>query len=160
VTRFGLVAPCLVVGNTQTGAFINAGLAVLTLLEEHGATKRLAPSEVFDAYARADRLLRDTQDAEDVARLRACALIVMRRLSEPPIYDKNFSFFGAVHDFEARLIVQALDESGGNITQAARLLGLTHQTLISILSTRHKALSGKRNPVRKRRRSLIKKPQE
>ncbi len=94
-----------------------------------------------------------------MARLRACALRAMRRLSEPPIYDKNFSFFSAVHDFEARLIGRTLDETGGNITQAARLLGLTHQTLISILSTRHKALCAKRKPVKPRRRSIIKKPE-
>jgi tetratricopeptide (TPR) repeat protein len=141
------------------GALTNAGQAVLTLIEEHGASKRLPPAEVYDAYLRAERLLKKTQDAEDVERLQACARIVMRRLTEPPITDKNFSFFSAVHEFEARVIGQALDAAGGNITQAGRLLGLSHQTLISILNKRHRALLAKRKPAQKRFKSIIKKPE-
>jgi DNA-binding protein Fis len=142
------------------GALTNAGQAVLSLIEEHGASRRLPPAEVHEAYLRADRLLKDTQDAEDVERLRACAHVVMRRLSDIPIHEKNFSLYGAVHELEAKLIGQALDEAGGSITKAAKLLGLSHQTFISILNTRHKALSGKRKPAVKRLKSLIKKPNE
>lgn len=141
----------------SVGALTSAGQAVLTLIEEHGATRRLPPGEVYEAYLKADRLLRDTQDAEDVARLRACALIVMRRLSDTPFHEKNFSLYGTLHEFEAKLIGQALDESGGSVTKAARLLGLTHQTLISIMNTRHKGLTGKRKPAQKRLKSIIKK---
>jgi len=57
---------------------------------------------------------------------------------------------------EAKLIGQALDEAGGNITKAGRILGLSHQTLISILEHRHKALAGKRKPARRRLKSIIK----
>ncbi len=141
----------------SVGALTSAGQALLTLIEEHGATRRLPPAEVYEAYQRADRLLKDTQDAEDIARLRACSRVVMRRLSDTPFHEKNFSLFGAVHDFEAKLIGQALDESGGSVTKAAKLLGLTHQTLISILTTRHKALSGKRKAPQTRLKSIIKK---
>ncbi len=84
----------------------------------------------------------------------------MRRLSDTSFHEKNFSLFGAVHDFEAKLIGQALEESGGSVTKAAQLLGLTHQTLISILSTRHKALSEKRKAPQKRLKSIIKKPEK
>jgi transcriptional regulator with GAF, ATPase, and Fis domain len=84
----------------------------------------------------------------------------MQRLSGTQIHEKNFSLYGAVHEVEARLIGQALDESGGSITKAARLLGLTHQTLISILKARHKALVGKRKPVQRRLKSIIKKPEK
>jgi len=142
------------------GAKTSAGQALLTLIEEHGATRRLPPAEVYEAYQRADRLLKDTQDAEDKERLLACARVVMRRLSDTPFTEKNFSLFGAVHDFEAKLIGQALDESGGSVTRAAQLLGLTHQTLISILNTRHKALAVKRKPKQKRLKSIIKTPKE
>lgn len=84
----------------------------------------------------------------------------MRRLSGTPFHEKNFSLYGAVHEFEAKLIGQALDESGGSITKAARLLGVTHQSLISMLDTRHKALAGKRKPAQKRLKSIIKKPKK
>jgi transcriptional regulator with GAF, ATPase, and Fis domain len=139
---------------------VSAGQAILTLIEEHGATRRLPPAEVYEAYQRADRLLKDTQDAEDVARLRSCARVVMRRLSDTPFHEKNFSLYGAVHDFEAKLIGQALEESGGSVTKAARLLGLSHQTLISILGKRHKTLAVKRKPAQKRLKSIIKKPKD
>jgi DNA-binding NtrC family response regulator len=140
------------------GALASAGRAVLALIEEHGATWRLRPSEVYEAYVRADRLLKDTQDAEDIARLRACARVVMRRLTTVQFGDKNFTLPGAVHEFEANLIERALEESGGSLVAAARLLGLTHQTLGSILRTRHKQLAAKRKPPQKRLKSIIKKP--
>ena len=140
------------------GALAGAGQAVLALIEEHGATWRLRPSEVYEAYVRADRLLKDTQDAEDIARLRDCARVVMRRLTTVQFGDKNFTLPGAVHEFEAKLIERALEEAGGSLVAAARLLGLTHQTLGSILNTRHQQLAVKRKPPQKRLKSIIKKP--
>jgi hypothetical protein len=142
------------------GALANAGKAVLSLIEEHGATKRLTPAEVYGAYLRANRLLKETQDAEDVGRLRACSMIVMRRLADPAIHEKNFSLYGAVQDLEAKLIRQALEASGGSVTKAARILGLPHQTLNSMLKGRHGRLQEKRTPIRKRLRSIIKEPKE
>jgi tetratricopeptide (TPR) repeat protein len=139
------------------GALSNAGQAVLTLIEEHGASKRLTPSEVYEAYLRASRLLKGTQDAEDKERLLACSLIVMRRLSDPIINEKSFSLYGALQDLEAKLIGQALEAAGGSITKAARILGLSHQTLNSMLNGRHERLLDKRTPVKKRLRSIIKK---
>lgn len=144
----------------SVGALSNAGLAVLTLIEEHGATWRMRPSEVYEAYLRADRLLKETQDAEDVGRLRACARIVMRRLTVVQFGDKNFTLPGAVHEFEAKLIERALEESGGSLVAAARILGLTHQTLGSILNSRHKQLTAKRKPPQRRLKSIIKEIKE
>ena len=109
---------------------------------------------------RADRLLKATQDADDIARLRACARVVMKRLTTVQFEDRNFTLHGAVHEFEEKLIVRALEEAGGSLTKAARLLGLTHQTLGSILKSRHKQLSGKRKPPQKRLKSIIKIPKE
>lgn len=142
----------------SVGALSNAGQVMLTLIEENGLSRLLPPSEVYEAYKRADRLLKGTQDAEDIDRLRACASVVMRRLGEPPIHEKNFSLYGAVHEFEAKLIGQALEESGGSVTKAGKILGLTHQTLISILENRHRSLLAKRRPAQKRLKSIIKDP--
>jgi tetratricopeptide (TPR) repeat protein len=144
----------------QAGALAQAGQAALTLIEEHGATWRLPESEVSQVYERADELLKGTQDAEDVRRLRACARVVIRRLSGMRLRDKNFSFYGAVHELEARLIEQALEETGGSVTRAARLLGLKHQTLIAMMEKRHKGLQGKRATPGRRLRSIIKDPPE
>ncbi|HEX8290792.1 MAG TPA: helix-turn-helix domain-containing protein, partial [Pyrinomonadaceae bacterium] len=139
------------------GARSTAGRALLTFLEEHGERRALPPEEVYEVYRRADRLLEGTQDAEDVARLRACSRAVMRRLAGVRIHDKNFSFDGAIHELEAKLIDQALEEAGGSVVAAARLLGLKHQTFTSMLHSRHQKLLPKRRPPAKRLKSIIKK---
>lgn len=136
------------------GARSSAACAALTLIEEHGA-KRLAQTELYQLYRRADEFLKDSQTAEDLARLRACARIVLRRLAGARLRDKDFSLYGAVRDLEAKLIEQALEEAGGSVTRAAKLLGLSHQSLIAMLNARHRGLLKKRTP--RRRRSIIKK---
>ena len=138
------------------GAHAQAGLALLALIEEHGATRRLLADELYETYQRADALLRDTREAEATARLRACARVVMGLMAGPQLGDDGFTMYGAVHEFEARLIERALEASDGSVTHAARSLGLSHQTLGTILNTRHKLLAEKRTPVRKRLRSIIK----
>jgi tetratricopeptide (TPR) repeat protein len=140
----------------DAGALTSAGLAALTLIEEHGATWRLSDSEVSKVYQRADELLKGTQDTEDKERLRACARVVINRLSGMQLHDKNFSLYGAVHEVETRLIEQALEETGGSVTKAAKLLGLKHQTFIAMLQKRHKGLQPKRRPAEKRLKSIIK----
>lgn len=144
----------------ESGALTNAGLAALTLIEEHGARRVLSRTELHRLYFRAERFLKGTQDVEDKERLLACARIVIRRLADVSLHDKNFSFYGAVHEFEEEIIEQALEETGGSVTGAAKLLGLKHQTLISMLEKRHKGLRVKRTPPEKRLKSIIKKPEK
>ncbi|HEX8190341.1 MAG TPA: hypothetical protein VF586_18435 [Pyrinomonadaceae bacterium] len=140
----------------EAGALSDAGLAALTLIEEHGTRRALSAEELHECYRRADELLKGTQHVEGVARLRACALIVMRRLAGARIGDEDFTLFGAVHELEARLVARALDEAEGSVTRAAKILGLRHQTFLSMLNTRHRGLLEKRTPAEKRRRSIIK----
>jgi tetratricopeptide (TPR) repeat protein len=142
------------------GARPNAGLAALAIIEEHGARRAIPEKELYQLYQRADELLKDAQDAEDIARLRACARIVMRRLAGVELHDKNFTLHGAVHAFEEKIIEQALEEADGSVVRAARLLGLKHQTFTSMLDRRHKKLQSKRTPREKRLRSIIKEPKE
>lgn len=132
--------------------------ALLKLIEEQGADCGLHSSEVYELYRRADGLLKETADAEALERLRACARVVMRRLAGPEVGSEGFNMYEVVHAFEARLIERALEEAGGSVTKAARILGLTHQTLGTILNTRHKGLADKRTPVRRRLRSIFRKP--
>jgi len=139
----------------ESGALSNAGQSLLTLIEEHGARRALPPDEVYDLFRRADRLLKDTQDAADISRLRRCAQIVMRRLAGVPLDDRNYTLFGAVHELEARHIEKALEQAGGSVTRAARILGIRRQTLGAMLNTRHKKLLKKRTPPERRLRSII-----
>lgn len=72
-----------------SGAHANAGRAALTLIEEHGA-ERLSATELFDVSHCSNKLLKDTQDTEEIERLRACALIMSRRLIGARTSDKDF----------------------------------------------------------------------
>jgi len=144
----------------ESGAFTNAGHAALALIEEHGARRVLSRTELYKLYLRAEKFLKGTQDAEDKERLLACARVVMRRLADVSLHDRNFSFYSAVQEFEEKIIEQALAESGGSVTGAAKLLGLKHQTLISMLKKRHKGLQAKRTTPEKRLKSIIKEPKE
>jgi hypothetical protein len=144
----------------EAGALSNAGLAALTLIEEHGARRTFPQKELYELYQRADRLLKDAQHPETVGRLRVCARVVMRRLAGIERDDKNFTFYAAVHEFEEKLLEWALEEAQGSVVRAGRLLGLKHQTFSSMLSQRHKKLLAKRTPREKRLRSIIKEPEE
>ena len=140
----------------EAGALTVAGAAALALVEEHGAGRLLSPEELFEAYCRADSLPEEMQCAESVARLRACARLVMARLAGAQLSDQ-ITLFDAVHEVESRLIKRALEESKGSVTHAAQLLGMRHQTFLAMLNTRHQELMDKRKPRGKRRRSIIKK---
>ncbi|HEV2864841.1 MAG TPA: hypothetical protein VGX48_27860 [Pyrinomonadaceae bacterium] len=139
----------------ESGALTNAGLAALTLIEEHGAT-RLSESELYRAYRRADNLLKDTQDIGDVRRLRAAARLVADRLSGAHP-GKDFSLPKAVLAYEAKFVREALEAEQGSVSRAAKRLGIKHQSLAHMLRTRHKSLLGKRTPPSPRPRSIIKK---
>lgn len=141
----------------EAGAYTNAGLAALALIEEHGPRRVLPRTELYELYLRAEKFLKGTQDAEDKERLLKCARVVMRRLAEVSLHDRNFSFYGAVQEFEERIIEQALAAASGSVTGASKLLGLKHQSLISMLKRRHKGLQVKRTPPEKRLKSIIKK---
>ena len=95
-----------------------------------------------------------------MARLRACAVILIKRLSGMGLHEKNFTFYGAVQELEARLIEQALELEGGSITRAAKRLGLKRQSLNHMLQSRHQNLLDKRTPPKKRLRSIIKEPED
>jgi DNA-binding NtrC family response regulator/tetratricopeptide (TPR) repeat protein len=58
--------------------------------------------------------------------------------------------------YERGLIQMALKAAQGRVTQAARLLGVTHQRLSSILQGRHKDLMVSRTPVKRRKRLITK----
>ena len=69
---------------------------------------------------------------------------------------EGFSLKEEVHRIERRFIEFALRDAGGKISHAARLLGFKHhESLASLLKSRHRELLSARTPARKRRRSII-----
>ena len=84
----------------------------------------------------------------------------VRRKTQPTPFrvtkrPEGYSLESEVLSYEANLIRQALQATGGSVTRAARLLGVTHQGLAFILNGRHKDLLAIRTPVKRRRRSII-----
>ncbi len=67
----------------------------------------------------------------------------------------NCSLDEEVRLFEGTLIRRALDATQGQLTAAARLLGITHQGLAFILNGRQKDLLSNRRPAKRRRLSIV-----
>jgi tetratricopeptide (TPR) repeat protein len=143
-------------GNPDRG-----GIAAVTAIEELGD---YLPVDALQHYYRtAETLLSNSQNLSLKTRLGECARRVLSVAlanadtitnTEPPL-QPGFSLDSEVLRYEASLIRRALEESGGSVTRAARLLGVTHQGLAFILNGRHSDLLSIRTPVKRRRRSII-----
>ena len=145
-------------GNPDRG-----GIAAVTAIEELNA---YLPIETLQNYYRtAETLLSKSQDLSLKTRLGECArrvlLTALENANEATpaatgvALTPGFSLDTEVLRYEGNLIRRALEESGGSVTRAARLLGVTHQGLAFILNGRHSDLLSIRSPVKRRRRSII-----
>lgn len=143
----------------QAGDFENAGVAALTIIEQLGSN--LSTREVCETIDHARTLLEKTQDLGTLRRLAKSAfesLFLIQAVPAPPDW-RGFSFRRAVLRYEAHLIKVALKDAAGMVTRAARLLGFNHhQSLVSLINSRHKDLLETRLPVRQRRQHLIAHP--
>ncbi|HEU4931955.1 MAG TPA: tetratricopeptide repeat protein [Pyrinomonadaceae bacterium] len=146
-------------GNPDRG-----GIAAVTAIEE--LSSYLPLDALQDYYRTAETLLANSQNPSIRARLGECARRVLSaaltNLEEatPTTTDAveltpGFSLDSEVLRYEGNLIRRALEESGGSVTRAARLLGVTHQGLAFILNGRHSDLLSIRTPVKHRRKSII-----
>jgi hypothetical protein len=128
-------------GNPDRG-----GIAAITAIEE--LNTYLSTDALQDYYRTAESLLSNSQNVSIKNRLGECARRVLSaslaEATKSETTPANFS-----------LDAEALEESGGSVTRAARRLGVTHQGLAFILNGRHSDLLSIRTPVKKRRRSII-----
>jgi tetratricopeptide (TPR) repeat protein len=144
------------------------GVAALTVIEELG--EQLPIELLREYYLAAESSLAGSQHRQIRGRMGECArrLVVSawsnnktqitssaaQTASESGVAETH-SLETEVLRYEGNLIRQALEASGGSVTRAARMLGVTHQGLAFILNGRHKDLLAIRTPVKKRRRSII-----
>jgi CheY-like chemotaxis protein/Tfp pilus assembly protein PilF len=139
----------------QAGDSEGAGQTALTVIEEIG--RHLELGDLEDTYERALRLLAGSRHPGNKDRLLGCANIALElvgALPKPSTWEE-FSFKQAVRRYEARLIEGALRETGGVVSRTAQLLGLTRQSLDSMLHRRHRRLLPLRTPTEPRRSSLM-----
>jgi len=146
----------------NAGSPDRGGIAALTVIEELDV--HLSVGTLQGYYATAEALLSNSQNRSIKTRLGECARRVLRTELEgkseaanavPASMPPSFSLDAEVLRYEGSLIRKALEDSGGSVTRAARLLGVTHQGLAFILNGRHSDLLSIRTPVKKRRRSII-----
>lgn len=144
-------------------------MAAVTAIEELNA--HLSIEVLHEYYRLAEELLVQSQNGSLRTRLGECARRVLaaefervKRGAEgsgeaadsvPVSMPQGFSLDAEVLRYEGSLIRKALEDAGGSVTRAARLLGVTHQGLAFILNGRHSDLLSIRTPVKKRRRSII-----
>ncbi|PYS25578.1 MAG: hypothetical protein DMF72_01350, partial [Acidobacteria bacterium] len=134
----------------QSGDLESAGLAALTLIEELGDA--LSTEELRETLAHATALVETSEDIGIVRRLSKSAFRILFLTPEW----KGFSFKRSVKQYESYLIRLALREANGAVSRAARLLGFRHhQSLISLLATRHNSLLAERSPIKRRHHHLI-----
>src|SRR4030095_8556851 len=113
-------------------------------------SSHLSLDALQDYYRTAETLLSNSQNPSIRTRLGECARRVLsaalNNVAEAtPTTDAveltpDFSLDSEVLRYEGNLIRRALEESGGSVTRAARLLGVTHQGLAFILNGRHSDL--------------------
>lgn len=145
----------------QSGALNDAGLAALVLIEELGES--LETEELRTVYVRANEWLEATQHLPTLQRLRRAAVRVLelgqRRRATTDVVEaeQDSALKEMMHRYEGKVIRQALRRAEGSVTQAARMLGITHQALNYMLQSRHRDLLFERKPAKKRKRSIIRK---
>lgn len=113
----------------------SAGLAALAFVEQ--LPECLSDDELFTILEQADDRLANTENSDLLRRIKNCFRRFMPRILWPNL---PTSLEESVHRHEARLIRRALEEAGGVIRQAARLLKLSHQRLQKLLNGEHKDL--------------------
>jgi len=141
----------------QVGDFESAGNAALTIIEH--LSSELTDDDLAATLVRAEVLLENTQDTNTIRRLAKCACHAASLLHASPEFPSTFNWAALSFDQELirygkHLIELALKRSEGSVTDAARLLDLSHQNLSSKIM-RYKELAKFRKPIRQRKRSSI-----
>jgi predicted nucleotidyltransferase component of viral defense system len=130
------------------------------LIEE---VDHLSPDTLQAAYQQAHEWLADSQSLDVLSRLNAAAkklaASVRRELSRDEAVDllltKPFDIDQRLLEHEHDLIKQALIQSDGKVSQAAKLVGKTYQGLAKMIETKHPDLIPLRTPVKRRRSRKI-----
>lgn len=123
----------------QAGDSDNAGISALTLFEQ--LAEQLSDDEICQILERAYNLLRNNKNAATRIRLTDCAFRALSMIHTFRPNWETFSLEETLHRHEARYIQMALEDAGGVVARAARLLRLSaRQNLQYMLKNPHKNL--------------------
>ena len=117
----------------------------------------LSPDTLQAAYQQTRVWLADSQSLDVLSRLNAAAGKLapsVRELSRDEAVDllltKPFDIDQKLLEYEHELIRQALIQSDGKVSHAAKLVGKSYQGLAKMIETKHPDLVRARTPVRRR----------
>ena len=143
-----------------------SGRTHLTIIEELADQTPL--KQLGQVYGSAADLLDESQDPAINKRLIACARKIIdaslnERMQESRDLEGHswdeFSMRREIEKVEKVMIQRALRDAGGSVTKASKLLGFHHhQSLISLLNSRHREMVPQRSRARRRHRHLFSKP--
>ncbi|HEY6803607.1 MAG TPA: response regulator [Pyrinomonadaceae bacterium] len=141
----------------QAGDTESAGGAALIMIEY--LSSNLSDDDLVATLTRAEVLLESTQDTDKIRRLAKEACRTASVINASPEFRSSFNWTGFSFDQEMarygkHLIELALKRSGGSVTDAARMLDLSHQNLAAKIA-RYEELGKLRKPVRQRKRRNI-----
>jgi DNA-binding NtrC family response regulator/Flp pilus assembly protein TadD len=139
------------------------------LAEEHNRRVRLRPDaveamrglelkgNVRELRSLIERSILTAADRTEITR-ESVEVLAARQAAQASLGDAwaGCSLEDEVLRYEASLIKLAFENARGSVTRAARLLGVSHQRLCSMLQGRHKDLLPVKKPAQPRRRSIIK----
>jgi len=124
----------------------------------------MSPEELIPIYRSAINLLKRSQYPSIKMRLISSVEKLLDTLDRlhglepqaPPDSWEGFSLKRHVSDTERAVIERALRDACGSVTKASHLLGYKHhQSLISLINTRHKELLNTRSAVHRRRHHVF-----
>jgi DNA-binding NtrC family response regulator len=139
------------------------------LAEQHNRRVRLRPDavealrglelkgNVRELRSLIERSILTAADRREITR-EAVEVLAAKQTEQASLDDAwaGCSLEDEVLRYEASLIKLAFENARGSVTRAARLLGVSHQRLCSMLQGRHKNLLPVKKPAQPRRRSIIK----
>jgi CheY-like chemotaxis protein/tetratricopeptide (TPR) repeat protein len=162
-----LLQRAIVVAET-VGDREGSGRAHLTIVEELAGQTPL--KQLAEIYGSAMELLQQSQDPSTNKRLIGCARSIIEAFlrteqhAMPDVEEaswEGFSMRKHIEKIEKILMNRALRDAGGSVTKASQLLGFHHhQSLISLINSRHSELLQHRSVVRRRHHHLLSKPQK
>lgn len=139
------------------GALNKAGIAALTMAEE---MDDLGPDVLATAYEHACEWLTNCYNQGLLLRFKTVGIKLARALrhqaksknAKELLFNRSLPLPDEKLKLERDLISQALAKVNGQITKAAKLLGIRYQTLAFIIESRHPELLEQRTPIHRRPR--------
>ena len=136
------------------GDRVSSGRTRLIMVEH--LQHSLSTADLFDLYLAAEESVGEFPDTETIKSLRSASRIIVASARRAlGVTTEDFLTSGSLKDevrrYEGELIRRAMHKAQGQVTTAARILGITHQGLCEKLNSHHQGLRVK--PPRSRQRT-------